>query len=75
MATYNKLYYILIFKRCLYATRENFTKNTRISIVIPKDLKLEADKIANNDGRSLGGWIRKLISDAVSEYNKSDTSQ
>lgn len=50
-------------------------KNTRISIVIPKDLKLEADKIANNDGRSLGGWIRKLISDAVSEYNKSDTHQ
>lgn len=45
-------------------------KNTRISIVIPKDLKLEADKIANTDGRSLGGWIRKLISDAVSEYNK-----
>lgn len=50
-------------------------KNTRISIVIPKDLKLEADKIANTDGRPLGGWIRKLISDAVSEYNKSDTPQ
>ena len=26
-------------------------KNTRISIVIPKDLKLEADKIANTYGR------------------------
>ena len=50
-------------------------KNTWISIVIPKDLKLEADKIANNDGRSVGGWIRKLISDAVSDYNKRDTSQ
>ena len=49
--------------------------NTRISIVIPKDLKMEADKIANTDGRSLGGWIRKLISDAVSEYNKYDTTQ
>ena len=47
--------------------------NTRISIVIPKTLKSEADKIANKDGRSLAGWIRKLISDAVSEYNKSDT--
>lgn len=47
--------------------------NTRISIVIPKDLKQEADKIANADGRSLGGWIRKLISDAVNEYNKSGT--
>lgn len=49
--------------------------NTRISIVIPKDLKLEADKVANSDGRSLSGWIRKLITDAISEYNKSDTSE
>lgn len=44
--------------------------NTRISIVIPKELKLEADKIANADGRSLSGWIRKLISDAVNNQNK-----
>lgn len=48
--------------------------NTRICIVIPKDLKLEADKIANADGRSLSGWIRKLMLDAISEYNKGDTS-
>lgn len=47
--------------------------NTRISIVIPKTLKTEADKIANADGRSLAGWIRKLISDAVNEHNKSGT--
>lgn len=47
--------------------------NTRISIVIPKTLKAEADKIANKDGRSLAGWIRKLISDAVDEYKNSDT--
>lgn len=47
--------------------------NTRISIVIPKTLKAEADIIANKDGRSLAGWIRKLISDAVNEYSKSDT--
>lgn len=48
--------------------------NTRISIVIPKELKVEADKIANSDGRSLAGWIRKLITDAIIEYNnKSDT--
>ena len=46
--------------------------NTRISIVIPKDLKAEADKIANADGRSLGGWIRKLITDAVVEYNQNN---
>lgn len=49
--------------------------NTRISIVIPKELKDEADKIANADGRSLAGWIRKLISDAVNEYNQSDTKE
>ena len=48
-------------------------KNTRISVVVPKDLKIEADKIANADGRSLGGWIRKLMSDAINEYNKSGT--
>ena len=40
---------------------------------IPKNLKLEADKIANADGRSLAGWIRKLVIDAVNEHNKSDT--
>ena len=39
--------------------------NTRISIVIPKDLKEKADIAANKDGRSLGGWIRKLITDAL----------
>lgn len=49
-------------------------KNTRISIVIPKDLKVEADKIANSDGRSLSGWIRKLIVDAISTNNKSNTT-
>lgn len=48
--------------------------NIRISIVIPKELKNEADKIANADGRSLSGWIRKLIVDAISN-NKSDTSK
>lgn len=49
--------------------------NTRISIVLPKELKLEADKIANSDGRSLSGWIRKLITDAVNKHNKSDTNK
>lgn len=43
--------------------------NIRISIVIPKDLKLKADQVANADGRSLSGWIRKLITDAVNESN------
>lgn len=39
--------------------------NTRISIVLPKDLKDKADKAANKDGRSLASWIRKLITDAL----------
>ena len=39
--------------------------NTRISIVLPKDLKDRADKAANKDGRSLASWIRKLITDAL----------
>ena len=47
--------------------------NTRILVVLPKDLKAQADKIANADGRSLSGWVRKLITEAVNEYNKSDT--
>ncbi len=41
--------------------------NIRISIVIPKDLKLKADQMANADGRSLSGWIRKLITDALNK--------
>ena len=46
--------------------------NTKILVIIPKKLKAEADRIANADGRSLSGWVRKLISDAVEEYNKND---
>ena len=55
-------YYSKLLSTCqqLYA---NYSKN----------LKLEADKIANADGRSLAGWIRKLVIDAVNEHNKSDT--
>lgn len=47
--------------------------NTKVCFTIPKDLKLKADKLANEDGRSLASWIRKLISDAVNEHNKSGT--
>lgn len=43
--------------------------NTRINIVIPKELKERADIAANKDGRSLASWIRKLISDALDEEN------
>ena len=47
--------------------------NTKVCFTISKEIKVEADKIANADGRSLSGWIRKLITDAVNEYNKGDT--
>ena len=43
--------------------------NTRINIVIPKDLKEKADIAANKDGRSLAGWIRKLIIEALENSN------
>lgn len=46
--------------------------NTRISIVIPKELKSEADKMANADGRSLSGWIRKLVIDSIMENRKNN---
>lgn len=49
--------------------------NTKILIVIPKDIKEKADIIANKDGRSLSGWVRKLISDAVNKHEESDTKQ
>lgn len=47
---------------------------TRVCILMPKDLKAEADKLANSDGRSLSGWVNKLVLNAVNEHNKSDTS-
>lgn len=47
--------------------------NIRVCITMPKELKLEADKLANADGRSLAGWIRKLIIDAIDKHNKSGT--
>ena len=50
---------------CYMAQGQISKDNTRISIVLPKDLKDRADKAANNDGRSLASWIRKLIIDAL----------
>lgn len=44
--------------------------NTRVLIVLPKNIKSKADKIAASDGRSLSGWVRNLI---TKEVEKSDT--
>ena len=42
----------------------------RVSSIIPKELKRKADRIAYGDGRSLSGWIKKLIIDEVDKYEK-----
>lgn len=47
--------------------------NTRIMIIIPKDIKTKADIIANEDGRSLSGWVRNLITNEVNKHY-SDTT-
>ena len=50
----------------------------RVSAIIPKELKRKADRIAYVDGRSLSGWIKKLIIDEVDKYEKGikgDTNQ
>ena len=50
----------------------------RVSAIIPKELKRKADRIAYVDGRSLSGWIKKLIIDEVDKYDKGikgDTTQ
>ena len=50
----------------------------RVSAIIPKELKRKADHIAYADGRSLSGWIKKLITDEVDKYEKGikgDTTQ
>lgn len=47
--------------------------NTKIVVVIPKDIKTKADIIANADGRSLSGWVRNLITNEVNKHNRDDT--
>ena len=42
--------------------------NTRIVIVLPKEIKIKADIIAYSDGWSLSGWVRNLITIDVKKY-------
>lgn len=42
--------------------------NTRVMIVLPKEIKAKADIIANADGRSLSGWVRNLITNEVIKH-------
>ena len=42
----------------------------RVSSIIPKELKQKTDHVAYVDGRSLSGWIKKLIINEVDKYEK-----
>lgn len=48
-------------------------KNTKVMIILPKDIKTKADIIANSDGRSLSGWIRNLVTNEVNKHDEDDT--
>lgn len=48
-------------------------ENTRIVVVLSKEVKAKADIIANTDGRSLSGWVRNLITNEVNKFYKDDT--
>lgn len=48
--------------------------NTRVMIVLPKEIKAKADIIANSDGRSLSGWIRNLVTNEVNKFDN-DTNK
>lgn len=47
-------------------------KNTRIAVTIPKDLKQEADYIANKEHRSLSNLIVNLIDNYVQLNRQQD---
>lgn len=48
-------------------------KNTRIAVTIPKDIKLQIEKIACKENRSLSNLIVTLIKNYIDDHNKSDT--
>ena len=49
-------------------------ENTRVMVVLSKDVKERAAKIATADGRSLSGWIRNLVINEVSKFDN-DTNK
>lgn len=44
-------------------------ENTRVMVLLSKDVKERAAKIATADGRSLSGWIRNLVTNEVSKFD------
>lgn len=49
-------------------------EDTRVMVVLSKDVKERAAKIATADGRSLSGWIRNLVTNEVSKFDN-DTNK
>lgn len=49
-------------------------ENIRVMVVLSKDVKERAAKIATADGRSLSGWIRNLVTNEVSKFDN-DTNK
>lgn len=44
-------------------------ENTRIMVLLSKDIKEKAARIATADGRSLSGWIRNLVTNEVNKFD------
>lgn len=47
-------------------------EDTRVMVVLSRDVKAKAEKIACTDGRTLSGWIRNLVTNEVNKVH-SDT--
>ena len=44
-------------------------ENTRVMVLLSKDIKEKAARIATADGRSLSGWIRNLVKNEVNKLD------
>lgn len=47
-------------------------ENTRVMVLLSKDIKEKAAKIATADGRSLSGWIRNLVTNEINKLDDTD---
>lgn len=47
-------------------------ENTRVMVLLSKEVKEKAAKIATADGRSLSGWIRNLVTNEVNRLDDTD---
>ena len=47
-------------------------ENTRVMVLLSKDIKEKAAKIATADGRSLSGWIPNLVTNEINKLDDTD---